>query len=161
MERDVFDCTARRYQDTVYRIALHMFASVPDAEDAVQEVFLRLYLRQEPFESQEHLRRWLIRVTVNLCRDILKSPWRKRRVPLNALPDPPTFDRQEELELYQVVMSLPESHRTVLDLYYYEDLSTKEIAELLGLSQSAVTTRLGRARARLKDALKEAWQDGE
>lgn len=159
MEKNVFQNAVGRYQDVVYRIALHQFGVPQDAEDAVQEVFLRLYTAEKAFESDEHLRRWLIRVTINVCRDVLKSPWRKRRVPLDALPDQPVFDKPEEEELYQAVMGLPEKYRTVLDLFYYEELSTKEIADLLGLRQSAVTTRLSRARDLLKKQLKEVWKD--
>ena len=131
-----------------------------DAEDAVQEVFLRLYTEEKLFESGEHLRRWLIRVTLNVCRDTLKSPWRKRRVPLDTVPDQPVFDAPEQGELYQAVMALPEKYRVTLYLFYYEELSTKEIAELLGLRQTAVTTRLSRGRELLKKRL-EAWQDDE
>lgn len=80
MKREIFEQAVREHQDMVFRVALHCFANRQDAEDAVQEVFLRLYGRQEPFESPEHLRRWLIRVTVNCCRDVLRSPWRKRRI---------------------------------------------------------------------------------
>ena len=107
------------------------------------------------------MRRWLIRVTVNYCRDVLKSPWRRRRVPMDALPDRPVFDAPEQGELYETVMELPEKYRLVLYLFYYEEFSTKEIAELLGLRQTAVTTRLARGREQLKKRLKEAWQDDE
>ena len=133
MERTEFMRAVETYRDTVYRVALHHFASPPDAEDAVQEVFLRLYTREEFFDSQEHLRRWLIRVTVNYCRDVLKSPWRRRRVSLDELPDQPVFDTPEQGELYQSV---------------------------LALRQTAVTTRLFRARDLLKQRL-EVWRDDE
>ncbi len=159
MEQSEFQAAVVQYQDMVYRIALHQFGVPQDAEDAVQEVFLHLYMEKKPFESGGHLRRWLIRVSINVCKDALKSPWRKRRVPMEAIPDQPVFDRPEERELYQAVMSLPEKYRTVLDLFYYEELSTKEIAALLGLRQSAVTTRLSRAREQLKEQLKEVWKD--
>lgn len=160
MERTEFMRAVETYRDTVYRVALHHFASPPDAEDAVQEVFLRLYTREEAFDSQEHLRRWLIRVTVNVCKDVLKSPWRRRRISLEALPDQPVFDAPEQGELYQAVLALPEKYRVVLDLYYYEELSTREIGQVLGVRQTAVTTRLFRARDLLKQRL-EAWQDDE
>lgn len=160
MERSAFQATVGQYQDMVYRVALHQFGVLQDAEDAVQEVFLRLYTEEKLFESGEHLRRWLIRVTLNVCRDTLKSPWRKRRVPLDTVPDQPVFDKPEERELYQAVMALPEKYRVTLYLFYYEELSTKEIAELLGLRQTAVTTRLSRGRELLKKRL-EAWQDDE
>lgn len=160
MERSAFQATVGQYQDMVYRVALHQFGVLQDAEDAVQEVFLRLYTEEKLFESGEHLRRWLIRVTLNVCRDTLKSPWRKRRVSLDTLPDQPVFDAPEQGELYQAVMALPEKYRVTLYLFYYEELSTKEIAELLGLRQTAVTTRLSRGRELLKKRL-EAWQDDE
>ena len=159
MERTLFEHAAVRYQNMVYRIALHYFGNSQDAEDAVQEVFLRLYAAEKSFESPEHLRRWLIRVTVNVCRDVLRSPWRRRRVSLEELPEEPVFDQPEQAALYREVMALPEKYRTVLNLFYYEELSVKEIGELLGLRTSAVTTRLHRARARLKDQWGEVWQD--
>lgn len=159
MEKTRFNSAARQYQDMVYRIALHAFGSPQDAEDAVQEVFLRLYTEEKPFEGPDHLRRWLIRVTVNVCRDALRSPWRKRRVFLEKLPETPVFDRPEQGELYREVMGLPEKYRTVLYLFYYEELTVKEIGEILGLRTSAVTTRLHRARAKLKEQLTEVWQD--
>lgn len=159
MEKTRFDSAARQYQDMVYRIALHAFGNPQDAEDAVQEVFLRLYIRQEPFAAPEYLRHWLIRVTVNVCRDVLKSPWRRRRVPLEELPETPVFDRPEQGELYREVMGLPEKYRTVLYLFYYEELTVKEIGEVLDLRTTAVTTRLHRARAKLKERLTEVWQD--
>ena len=161
MERTEFAQAVEVYQDMVYRVALHFFANPLDAEDAVQEVFLRLYAQKKPFQSGEHLRRWLIRVTVNYCRDVLKSPWRRRRIPLEALPDRPVFDVPEQGDLYETVMNLPEKYRVVLYLFYYEELSTKQIAQMLGLRQTAVTTRLARGREELKKRLKEVWRDYE
>lgn len=159
MEKEMFNSAARQYQDMVYRVALHAFGSPQDAEDAVQEVFLRLYTWEKPFEGPDHLRRWLIRVTVNVCRDALKSPWRRRRVSLEELPETPVFDRPEQGELYREVMRLPEKYRTVLYLFYYEELTVKEIGQVLGLRTTAVTTRLHRACGKLKEQLTEVWQD--
>ena len=158
MERQAFMDAVAQHQDMVYRIALHWFGIPQDAEDAVQEVFLRLYLREGPFDSPEHLRRWLLRVTVNVCKDALKSPWRKRRVSMESIPEP-VFEEPEQRELYREVLALPEKYRTVLGLYYYEELSTKEIAVLLNIRQTAVTTRLSRGRDLLKQRLMEVWKD--
>ena len=100
-------------------------------------------------------------MTINHCRDILRSPWRKRRVSLTELAEQqtaPVFDRMEQRELFDAVMALSEKYRTVLYLFYYEELSIREISELLKLSQSAVTTRLARARMKLKEQL-EVWQN--
>lgn len=159
MDKARFTAAVERYQNTVYRTALHSLGSSQDADDAVQEVFLRLFKEQGAFASEEHLRRWLLRVTVNYCRDVLKSPWRKRRASLEEIPETPVFDRSEQACLYREVMALPEKYRTVLYLFYYEELTVREIGELLGLKQSAVTTRLSRARERLKEKLGEAWQN--
>ena len=79
MEQELFLSAAGLHQDRVYRMALQMLGNPADADDAVQEVFLRLYTREEAFASGEHLRRWLLQVTVNYCRDVLRSPWRRRR----------------------------------------------------------------------------------
>lgn len=161
MEQTQFLNAVARYQNMVYRIALHQTGSPADGEDVMQEVFLRLFTCKTPPEGEDHLRRWLIRVSVNYCRDLQKSPWRKRRVSLETLPEEPVFQREEEAELYREVMALPEKYRTVLDLFYYEELSVREIAEILGVKESLVTTRLSRARARLKERLQEVWKDDE
>ena len=159
MEKTLFNSAARQYQDMVYRVALHIFGNRQDAEDAVQEVFLRLYTCHLGYNVPDHLRRWLIRVTVNVCKDALKSPWRRRRVSLEDLPETPVFDRPEQGELYREVMALSEKYRTVLYLFYYEELTVREIGEVLGLGTTAVTTRLHRARMKLKEQLTEVWKD--
>ena len=150
MEKTLFNSAARQYQDMVYRVALHIFGNRQDAEDAVQEVFLRLYTCEKPFEGTDHLRHWLIRVTVNVCKDALKSPWRRRRVSLEDLPETPVFDRPEQGELYREVMALSEKYRTVLLLYYGEGFSVGEIAQAMDLKVETVKTRLKRARAGFK-----------
>lgn len=160
MERSEFYRLAQRYQDMVFRIALNYFRSVPDAEDMVQEVLIKLYTAKQPFQNDEHVRYWLIRVTVNLCKNALRSPWRKRRISLDELSDAVSFDAPEQTDLFLTVMSLPEKYRTVLYLFYYEDCTVKEIARLLGLKESAVTTRLSRARRALRSELMEVTYDG-
>lgn len=159
MDKARFTAAAERYQNMVYRTALHALGNSQDADDAVQEVFLRLFSCKGTFDGEEHLRRWLLRVTVNYCRDVLRSPWRKRRVSWEEVPETPVFDRPEQAALYREVMALPEKYRTVLNLFYYEELSAREIGELLGVETSTVTTRLARARRRLKERLGEGWQD--
>lgn len=159
MDKSNFTAAVEHYQDTVYRVALHILASPQDADDAVQEVFLRLFTAKTDFQNQEHLRRWLLRVTINYCRDILRSPWRRRRASLDEVPPQPVFQAPEQEALYQSVMSLPEIYRIVLVLFYYEELTAREIGKLLELETSTVTTRLSRARAKLKEQLGEVWQD--
>ena len=159
MDKVCFTAAVERYQNTVYRTAFHVLGSPQDADDAVQEVFLRLFWHKGSFDGEDHLRRWLLRVTVNYCRDILRSSWRKRRVSMEELPETPVFDKQSQAALYREVMALPEKYRIVLDLFYYEEFSVQEIGYLLDLGTSTVTTRLSRARQRLKERLGEDWQD--
>jgi len=159
VDKTTFRTLAEAHRDMVYRIALNFFRNIQDAEDATQEVILKLYLRTAPFDSQEHARNWLIRVTLNHCRSVWRSPWRQR-VSLGDLTAAIPFSRPEDGELFQTVMVLPEKHRTVLYLFYYEELSVREIAEVLKLSETAVTSRLSRARKKLKDEWMEVLNDG-
>ena len=153
------ESAVERYGTMVYRLAYAQLRNRQDADDVFQEVFLRYHRAAPPFESEEHLRRWLLRVTVNYGRDLLKSPWRKRRVSWEETPEIPVFDRPGQAALYREVMALPEKYRTVLNLFYYEELSVREIGTLLGVEASTVTTRLARARKRLRERLGEDWQD--
>lgn len=149
-----FHRAAERYLDMVYRIALNYFRHPQDAEDAAQEAMLRLWRTDTNFEGEDHLRRFLVRVTLNVCRDFSRSPWRKRTVPLESCREP-AFSTPERWELYQAVMALPAKYRLPLYLYYFEGYAVAEVGELMGLNPSTVQTRLARARAKLKQELEE------
>ena len=159
MDNVEFSAALETYWDTVYRVALNCCGNPHDAEDAVQEVMLRFYtqacVKGKAFESGAHIRSWLIRVTVNVCRGAMRTFWRRGRVSMDDLPETPVFDSPGQGELFSAVMALPEQHRLALYLYYYEGYSTREIAALLGLTEAHVRTRLSRARNKLK----EVWQD--
>lgn len=159
MTQHEFVAAAEQYKDMIYRIALNYYGNSYDADDTVQDALLKLYRWQKPFESGEHLRNWLIRVTVNLCKNGLRKAKLRRHAALEDVEIPVQFQYPEQSELYQAVMSLQERYRTVLYLFYYEELSVNEIAAALGLKPSAVTTRLSRARQQLKTKLTEVWQD--
>ncbi len=154
LEREEFLRLAGKYKDTVYRVALNALRSPHDADDIVQETLLRLWKRGEPFESEAHAKHWLIRVALNLCKNVFRAPWRKT-VPLEELDAAAVFDTPEQGALYAEVMALLEKYRTVLYLLYYEEYSVREIAGLLGVSPSVVTSRLSRARQALKSELTE------
>ena len=149
-----FHRAAERYLDMVYRIALNYFRHPQDAEDAAQEAMLRLWRADTDFEGEEHLRHFLVRVTLNVCRDFSRSPWRKRTVPLESCREP-AFSTPERWELYQAVMALPAQYRLPLYLSYFEGYAVAEVGELMGLNPSTVQTRLARARAKLKQELEE------
>ena len=154
MTEQAFTAAAERHLDMVYRIALNCLRVPADAEDAAQTVLLRLWQSGTEFVGGEHLRYWLVRVTVNVCRDMARSPWRRRTVSLEAWREP-VFQDPEHRELYEAVMALPAKYRLPLYLYYYEGYAAAEVAELLGLNPSTVQTRLARARERLRIQLTE------
>ena len=158
MEQAVFHDLAQRYKDMVFRVALNYFGNPYDADDMVQETLMKLYTTNTVFDSEDHIRHWLIRVTLNLCKNTVRSPWRRRTVALEAAADAVTFDRPEQSELFQAVMALPEKYRTPLYLFYYEELPVRDVARLLHISETAVTTRLSRARQMLKSELTEATE---
>lgn len=146
-----------RYLDTIYRIALTASLNPQDAEDITQNTFLKLLAKPPQTQDDDHLRKWLIRVAVNESKSVWRSSWRKKVCSLEELPYEPEFSRREYTELYDAVTALPVKYRLVVQLYYFDDYSVKEISEILKVSETAVQTRLMRARGKLKEQLKETW----
>ncbi len=155
MDREEAQRIVDAYGDAVYRLAYAYTGSRADAEDVTQETFLRLLRAAPAFREENHRRAWLLRVAANCARDLHRSLWRKRAVPLEEAGDIPAPEEPERGPLLEAVLALPEGYRTVVHLYYYEGYSAGEIARMLGKSEGAVTTRLSRARAALRDILKE------
>jgi len=146
-----------KYHSTVFRLSFGYVKNHEDAEDIVQDAFLKLYTTEIKFESDENVKAWLIRVAINLSKDLLKSHWFKRRAELSS--DIPA-DTNEEETLSACIKKLKPEYSTILFLFYYEGYSTKEIAEICRISVSAVTTRLARARKQLKNLLlKEGYYE--
>ena len=146
---------AREYMDTIFRVAFNHLKSRTEADDVTQNVLLKLYRAGKSFESDTHLKHWLIRVTVNECKRASRSPWR-RVEPIEDYASTLSFDTPEQSELFSVVMELPAKYRVATLLYYFEDYSTEEIARLLKIPKATVGTHLKRARERLKIKLLEA-----
>ena len=149
-----FEEAVEQYGDTVFRLAYSYLKNRADAEDVMQEALLKLYLARKPFQSPEHRRHWVLRVAVNECKKLLRSPWRRRTGPLEEA-DEPVFDTPAQSELFQQVMALPPKYRAAVYLYYYEGYPVKEVAALCGLKESTAQTRLQRARERLKKELSD------
>ncbi|WP_406243384.1 RNA polymerase sigma factor [Tissierella carlieri] len=147
-----FEEFVTKHENRIYRTALAITGNISDAEDIVQEVFLRAYEKAPEFESEEHEKAWLIRVTVNLCNSRLRSPWHKRRT---LLLDSYPASEPEQYELLEQIMNLPSKYRTVIHLFYYEGYSIKDISELTGQKEATVRSHLTRARQKLKSVLKE------
>ena len=144
---------ARRYAPAVYRLAYARTGSRADAEDVMQEVFLRLVQAKPAFSSQTHAKAWLLRVTSNCVSSLFRLPWRRREDPLEeeiAVPESP-----EEGSVTEAVLSLPVRYRIPIHLFYYEGYSVAEIARIVGKSEGTVKSRLFRARKLLRDKLKE------
>ena len=148
---------AQRYMDTIFRIAYSYLRSQADADDVTQDVLIQLYKTETAFESDDHLKHWLIRVTVNRCKNIFRSPWRKVEN-IADYENSLTFEAPEHRELFNAVMALDKRYRLPGLLYYYEGYSQKEIAGLLSLPEETVRTRLFRARGKLKATLTEVLQ---
>ena len=139
-----------QYRDDVYRLALSYTKSIQEAEDVCQTVFLKL-MEQKRIEPGKE-RAWLMQVTANRCKNLLRSSWWKQTAPMEeGLP----ASEPGYTDTWDMVMALPPKYRVLVYLRYYEELTTKEMAELLHISQSAVTTRLSRARQMLKEQLQE------
>ena len=138
------------YRDDVYRLAICYTKSREDAEDVCQTVFLKL-MEQKSFQPGKE-KQWLLRVTANECKNLLRSHWWKTTVPMD---ETVSVEPPEVNETLQAVLSLEPKYRVVIYLHYYEMLSTQEIASLLHITRSAVTTRLSRARTLLKTKLEE------
>ena len=139
------------YADDVYRLALSYLHNRQDAEDVCQTVFLRLMRYKKQLDAGKE-KTWLLTCTANACKDHLKSFWRKHVV---ALDDTMTFRDEGERALWDAVDSLAPMYRAAVHLYYYEGYTQDEIAAILGISRTAVQTRMSRARAQLKEVLKE------
>ena len=138
--------------DTLLRTASAILGDAQEAEDVVQETFIKYLEKQPVFEGHEHAKAWLLRVTINSCRSRLRSPWRRLRAPL--LETYPAPEPQQRVAV-EVVLALPPRERAVVHLHYYEGYKTAEIAALTGEPEGTVRSRLSRARVRLKDMLKE------
>lgn len=148
-----------RHIDTVYRICYTLLRSAPDAEDAAQSVFVKLMETDLSFENPAHERAWLITTAKNHCLDLLKHWWRRKRVDLEALPEPAGPDRDEDDGLWEQVLSLPPKYKLPLYLFYYEGYASAEIAQLLGENDNTIRTRLRTGRKKLKSKLEGDQND--
>ena len=153
METKEYQRLVNLYLDMVYRVALNGCKNTYDADDVVQDTFMKLLKCRKTFDSDEHIRNWLIRVTINECKRFWISPWKTRIVPWDENVEEPVVWEPEQSVLYDKVMELTPKYRETVYLYYFEDFSVKEIADILKISETAVQTRLQRARQKLKKVL--------
>ena len=154
MTDEQFTPLAERYMDTVFRVAYSYLRCRDDADDVTQDVLIQLYKTDKEFESYSHVKNWLIRVTVNQCKKVFRAPWRKTES-LEDYAQTLGFEHEEDHDLFLAVMQLERKYRIVVVLYYYEGYSTSEIASMLGVPVNTVSTRLARARAKLRTLITE------
>ena len=162
------DRLMRQYGTLVLRQAYFYLRDRHKAEDVCQEVFLRMYKKQPQLPDEQSEKAYLLRVTINLCKDVLKSAWHRRVSPMiegydaphpDAGPEEDAVQSEEKQQLYQAVLNLPAIYKDVVLLFYYHDLPTGQIAKILGIPEVTVRTRLMRARNRLETALKGRFED--
>ena len=143
-----------KYSNAVYRMAFAYCKNKADAEDIMQEVFIRRFSADIIFENEAKEKSWLLKVTVNKCRDLFRSL--RYKYSLTSIPLDEAviiYETKEESDVYNAVMSLPKKYRTVIHLFYYEEYSIKEISDITGDRETAIQTQLYRARKKLKDIL--------
>lgn len=145
------------HTNTLLRTALHHTQNQSDAEDVVQMVFLKLIRLEQEFADKEHEKAWLIRVTINQCRDLKRSAWHKKTTALEETLPMEEFTRDETI--LDAVRALPDNYRDIVYLYYFEGYATAEIAQMLEMKQNTVESRLHRARAKLKAELEGEWEE--
>lgn len=151
MSEAEFDAALAQYGDTVYRLAFAYTRNRADADDVFQEVFLRYFRRAPAFETEEHRKAWLLRVTINRAKSCLSKMLHEPQETADAAP----FSAPESLDLHEALLRLAPKYRTVIHLFYYEGYTAEEIGALLHRKPSTVRTQLTRARSRLADLLRD------
>lgn len=142
-----------KYAPMVQRICFIHLKNEADTDDIFQTVFLKYAMSTVTFENAEHEKAWIIRVTVNACKDLLKSFFRRHTVPLNEYVEQASITMPEQSEVLLAVIALPEKYRRAVYLHYYEGYTAPEISEILGIKVNTVYTHLARGKDLLRDTL--------
>lgn len=152
---DAVEQVLERFGDDILRLAFSYMKNREDAEDVVQDVLIRFMQSEKTFEDFEHVKAWLLRVAANLCKDKLKSASRQREVAIPEGYEVAAMEEQEsESDILQIVMALPEKYRSVIHLYYYDEYSTAEIANILQKKEATVRSLLKRGREKIEKMMK-------
>lgn len=150
------------FKDDVLRLALSYTKRLSDAEDVTQNVFIKLYKSLNTFNDDEHIKKWCIKVTINECKNLHFSSWKRKIFNISELNENTIYSLNTNENMIQdVLFELPNKERIIVYLYYYEGYKIKEIAKILKLKQSTTQTKLSRAREKLKIKLKGEWEDEE
>lgn len=147
--------TIEQFSDMIYKIALSYAKDKPTAEDILQDVLIKYMTDTTEFHDIEHKKAWLIRVTINECKQFFRSGWNKRKIPLE---DVYSFEKPERHVVFYAVMDLPIKYRIVIHLFYYEEMSIKEISKVLKINENTILSRLHRGRKLLKNVLEVDYE---
>ena len=142
-----------KYADTVFRIYILHLKNKSDAEDIFQEVFLKFALNDKEFENANHEKAWIIRVTINACKDLIKSFFRSRTISIDELISVADEEKEDLSYVLEAVLKLPVKYRDAIYLHYYEGYSALEIGEILGKNENTVYSILSRGKSMLKESL--------
>ena len=143
---------ANTYADAILRLSYTYLKNTHDAQDICQTVFVKLLTDPREFDTADHERAYILRMAANACKDLLKSPWRKRTCGLEACGEVPAPEAADGSVL-AAVEALPVHYRAVIYLYYYEGYQAAEIGKILGIPTATLHTRLARGRAKLRELL--------
>ncbi len=157
MTENSFIDAVKRNSQRLFLIAMSFTQNYSDSEDILQNTFFKLWQHNKPFTDEEHIDKWLTAVCVNESKNHIKSLFKKSSVPLDEADKLFNFDTKDNYDLFNAVMSLPKKERTVIHLFYYEDMPIKDISALLNIKDSAVKARLRRSREKLKKTLGDEW----
>lgn len=152
-ERVYIEKAIDNYAESMMRAAYNIVGSKTEAEDVVQEAFIKLHRKRPKFESSEHEKAWLLRVTINEAKNSLKK-LRRSICADDISAEQSTVDQTGEIDVLEAVRSLDEKYRVIIHLHYYEGYTVSQAAQILGIPASTAGTRLERAKAQLKDLLK-------
>lgn len=154
ISNEKFPSLVQQYKDTIFRLAYSYTKNHFDADDITQNALLQLYKTDKAFSSDAHIKNWLVRVTVNQCKNLFRAPWRKHEN-LEDYANTLVFEEPESKDLFRMVMELDAKYRITLMLHYYEGYSIREIASIMDIPEKTVSTRLARGRKILKDLITE------
>ncbi len=157
MTNEEYISAVKRNSNRLYLIALSYLQNHYDAEDVMQETLVKLWKTNKAFNDNEHIDKWLTITCIHKCRDHFRLSFVKSNVSLDEAKELYTFDSTKSLDVFNAISTLPPKERLVLHLFYYEDMSVKDISEITGIKSSAIKTRLHRARTHLKSILGDDW----
>ncbi len=153
--REPVENLIKQYQKHLFATAFSICGNTSDADDVVQDTFLKYHMSKKDFSSPEHIKAWLLRVAINKSKDINRSFWKQKSTSIEDYVESLTLPDEEDSELLSEVLKLPYKYRIVIHLFYYEEYSVSEIAGILKITESNVKVRLSRGRSLLKKNIRE------